>query len=835
MSERPDGDGRCGEERIGVYICHCGVNISQTVDVAACRDLAAQCPGVQAARDYKFMCSNTGQQLIEDDIRELGLNRIVVAACSPLMHELTFRGACERAGLNGHLFQMANIREQCAWVHDNRAQATEKAKALTNAAVRRVALQQPLEPFRAEVNPATLVVGGGIAGIQAALELAEAGHPVHLVEREPTIGGKMALFDKTFPTLDCSACILTPKMVSVSHRPNIHLMTWHEVQEVSGHIGNYTVKVRHRPRFVDTEKCTGCGQCITHCPAVRFPSLREIISGGKVMTEVSPTGNGDGRRWRSLDESLLHPDAARGMSPEEYAHDIVDERELAADLKKFEKAKRPGLTPMQRYLRVVKAQQKLSEEQLERKRTGLCSGCGFCAEVCDGLVGAKALRMVVVGKTEKGKDAKEPRLTSLEACIGCGACVHVCPTGYLDIRDMADDKGGVRDFALGNPTAIYLPFPQAVPKVPIIDPEACIHFLEPGGCGVCEDVCEPEAIIFGEEEETEEIKVGQILVATGYQQFDARKMAQYGHGRLDNVLSALQFEMMLNSNGPTGGKVRLKDGREPRAIGIIHCVGSRDENHHRYCSRVCCMYALKFAHLVRERAGAEVYQFYIDMRAFGKGYEEFYSRVLDEGVTVIRGKVAEVVEERGGDQSDGVLHIHAEDTLIGKFRDIPVDMVILCNALEPQADAAEMAVKLGLNRSPDGFYLERHPKLDPVGTISDGIYIAGACQGPKDIPDTVAQAQAAASRVLGLIAKGQVELDPIRAEIDPDHCSGCLICNNLCPYQAISFDAERGVSEVNVTLCKGCGTCVAACPAGAITGSGFSDEQVLAELEGLLV
>lgn len=287
--------------KIGVYICHCGVNISHTVDVDACREFIAGQPDVAVARDYKFMCSNTGQELIQGDIEELGLNRVVVAACSPLMHETTFRGACQGAGLNPFLFQMANIREQCAWVHDDRKLATAKARALVNAAVHRVARQQPLEPLRATINPASLVLGAGIAGIQASLELAESGNPVYLVEREPSIGGKMASFDKTFPTLDCSACILTPKMVSISHRKNIKLMTRHEVVGISGYIGNYKVRIRRRARYVDPDKCTGCGQCWSHCPATRIPTRRAIrlpdkLVGSRISpltADALPGGNGD--------------------------------------------------------------------------------------------------------------------------------------------------------------------------------------------------------------------------------------------------------------------------------------------------------------------------------------------------------------------------------------------------------------------------------------------------------------------------------------------------------------------------------------------------------------
>ena len=368
----------------------------------------------------------------------------------------------------------------------------------------------------------------------------------------------------------------------------------------------------------------------------------------------------------------------------------------------------------------------------------------------------------------------------------------------------------------------------------VAEAERCLHCGACVECHSCEDACPPKAIRLDMQDEFTTLEVGQIFVATGYESFDPSVMSQYGYGRYDNVITSLEFERMVNSTGPTTGKVLLANGEEPRSIGIVHCIGSRDEAYNRYCSRVCCMYALKFAHLVKDRTDADVYQFYIDMRAFGKGYEEFYSRVLEEGVTAIRGKVAEVVPALDANGSDPHLLIRAEDTLIGKFREIPVDMVVLCTAIQPQSDAADVGRLFSLSRSPDGFFLERHPKLDPVATTTEGVYIGGCAQGPKDIPDSVAQAQAAAARVLSLIAKGEVLIDPVRATVNEALCGACKTCISLCPYLAISFDTEKGVAVVNDALCKGCGTCVAACPASAITGSGFTDEQILAELEGVL-
>jgi len=648
--------------RIGVYVCHCGTNISQTVDVAAVAAFAASQPGVVIAREYKYMCSDPGQELIKNDVAEFELNRVVVASCSPLMHEPTFRRACAEAGLNPFLFQMANIREHCSWVHTDKTAATQKAMRLVEAAIRRVVENEPLESRQVPVTAAALVVGGGIAGIEAALEMADAGKKVYLVEKEPSIGGHMAQFDKTFPTLDCAACILTPKMVAVGQHPNIELMTYSQVEAVSGYVGNFKVLVRQRARSVNSELCNGCGLCQEKCPS-RVPSEFEA-----------------------------------------------------------------GL--------------------------------------------------------------------------------------------------GVRK-------AIYTPFPQAVPRTPVIDRDNCRYFLT-GKCQVCKKLCPREAVDFEQQDQLREIEVGAIVVATGYQVFDASRTKQYGYGELDNVLSSLEFERLCHAGGPTGGEILLKNGQKPESVAILHCIGSRDSNYNQHCSRVCCMYSLKFAHLVREKTGARVYELYIDMRAFGKGYEEFYQRLLHEDVIFIRGKAAEVSNVAETEAERGKLIVKCEDTLLGVVRRLPVDMVILSVGLEPQSDAREVARIFSIGCNSAGFFTEKHPKLAPVSTPTDGIFIAGACQGPKDIPDSVAQGGAAAAQALSLIDRGQVVLEPNVSMIDEERCAGCKICISLCPYQAISFDEARRVSRVEEALCKGCGTCAAACPSGAAKQRGFDDRQIMAEIEGAL-
>jgi heterodisulfide reductase subunit A len=660
--------GREGDLRIGVYVCHCGSNIAGTVDVEAVRDWAAENlrgRGVTVARDYRFMCSSLGQELIERDIREHHVNRVVVAACSPHLHEQTFRTACENAGLNPYLCELVSVREQDSWVHSDRAAATEKAKAIVAGGVERVRHDEELRPLRVPIHPATLVVGGGIGGISAALELANAGHPVYLVEREPSLGGHMAQFDKTFPTLDCSACILTPRMVEAGTHPNITLLTYSEVERVSGYVGNFMVEIRRRARQVDESTCTGCGVCWEKCPV-----------------------------------------------------NVID--------------------------------------------------------------------------------------TEFEA-------------------------------GLGYRKAIYVPFAQAVPRYPVIDRDNCTYYLK-GTCKACEKFCPPQSIRFDQEDEILTVEVGNIVLATGFKLFDARRIPQYGYGRLPNVFTSLEFERLSNAAGPTGGRVVLRDGvTEPKTVGIVHCVGSRDRAYNSYCSSICCMQSLKFAHLVKEHTGATVYEFYIDMRTPSKGYDEFYQRLLDEGTIFVRGKVAEISEGARTPEEEGKLLIHVEDTLAGRQRRIPVDMVILSAALEPQADAKEVAKKFGISCSYEGWMIERHPKLDPVATMTEGVLVAGAVQGPKDIPTTVAQGAAASARVLGRIEQGEIALEPVRASVDPSMCSGCRICNNLCPFGAIIFHEDRMVTEVNPALCQGCGTCVAACPAGAISGTVFSNEQVLAQIEGLLL
>ncbi|MDI6707332.1 MAG: CoB--CoM heterodisulfide reductase iron-sulfur subunit A family protein, partial [Bacillota bacterium] len=628
------------EVRVGVYVCHCGSNIGGVVDCADVARYAAGLPGVVISRDYSYMCSDPGQSLIKNDIKEFMLNRIVVASCSPRMHEPTFRVVVQESGLNPFYLQMANIREHVSWVTSDTEKGTEKAKDLVRASVKRVFYNEPITPSEIDIERSVLVIGGGVAGIQAALTTSRAGYKTYLVEKKPTIGGVMAQLDKTFPTLDCSACILTPKMVDVAREPNIELMCNSELIDLQGAVGNYTATVRKHPRYIE-EDCSGCGACVDAC-------------------------------------------ILKGRIPNEF------------------------------------------------------------------------------------------------------------------------------DYGLSKRGAAYIPFPQAVPLKAVIDKENCLMFKN-GKCKQsCVQACERNCINFNQKDEDVEIKVGAIIVATGFKPFDAGRTTKYGYGIYPDVIDALQFERMTNASGPTGGKVLTSKGEKPEKIAIIHCVGSRDEAANPYCSRVCCMYSLKHAHLAMEKTGAQVFNFYIDMRAFGKGYEEFYKRIQSEGAHFIRGKVAEVIQK--GDN----LCVKAEDTLLGKTIELAVDMVVLSTGLEPCEDASKLAEVLRINRSQDGFFMEAHPKLNPLETPTAGIYIAGCSQGPKDIPDTVCQSIGCAGEVIRFLNTGKVTLESTIVQIDHEICVGCRICENLCPYGALAYGEEDKKMKVEAAKCKGCGTCAAACPSKAI-------------------
>ena len=661
--------------RIGVFVCHCGENIARTVDVRQVAEAAGRMPGVVFATDYTYMCSAPGQKLVADAIRERGLTGVVVSACSPQLHEPTFRNAVRQAGLNPYLCEMANIREQCSWVHPRRDEGTAKATRIMASAVQKVARARPLNASEVPVTKRALVIGGGVAGIRSALDIANAGHDVVLVEKQSSIGGNMARLSETFPTLDCSQCILTPLMVEVSRHPRIELITHAEVEEVAGYVGNFRVRIRRRPSFVHADLCTSCGDCSTACPA-------------SVPSEFDK-----GLSWRK---------------------------------------------------------------------------------------------------------------------------------------------------------AIHIPFPQAVPSTYTLDAASCVNtsLSSPKSgyrvlaCERCADACGRKAIDFDMMPEELEREVGVIVTATGYQMMGAEGLVDYGYGRYPDVVDGLEFERLLSASGPTGGEVlRPSDGKPVRDVVFLQCVGSRDPKHGvPYCSRICCMYTAKHALLFKHKVHAgRATVFYIDIRAAGKGYEEFVQRVMEEErVLYVRGRASRVSQE------DGRLVVYGADTLSGQPMQVRADMVVLASAMVPAQ--VDVASRLRIPTDAFGFFQEAHPKLRPVETLSAGIFITGAAHGPKDIPDTVAQASAAASKALELLSKDRLSREPTTALVNESMCMACFECVRICPYQAVEKHEIRArdgrllrlVARVNPAMCEGCGACAGACRSSAMDIQGYADQQIFAQLAALM-
>lgn len=655
---------KAAKNRVGVFVCHCGANIAKVVDVKDVAKFAKTIPDVVVSKDNQFMCSEQGQKMIKEEIAKKKLDKVVVASCSPRLHEHTFRLAVSEAGLNPYHLEMANIRENVSWVHyDTPDKATEKAKHIIKGAVFRSKNLEAIGKMSVPVEQAVLVIGGGISGIQASLDVAEMGIKVYLLEKQPSIGGNMARLVETFPTNDCAMCILSPKMADVARNPNIEILSYSELKDVKGYIGNFDVTIERKPRYVDEEKCVGCGECVEECPV-------------KVENE-----------W---------------------------------------------------------------------------------------------------------------------------------------------------DMGMGKRKAIYLQFPQALPRTYVIDQENCLK-LTKNKCAKCQKICPADAIDFRQKSKKRRIKIGAIIVATGAEEFDPRGISEYGYGIYDDVVTQMQLARMMDPSGPTIGEVvKPSDGKIPKRYLMIQCVGSRDEKYNPYCSRICCMSAIKHAMMIKteQSPDAEVYIAYTDIRSFGKGYEEYYKRATELGIKFVRSKIAEVMQDK-----KGRLTARLEDTDVGEVLSINPDLVVLSTGLVPDPTAEDIARLLRLETDAYSFFTEKHPKLAPVDTKIDGIYICGTAQGPKDIPDCVAQARAAAVAALGSILKKEITIDLATAVVDKELCNGCGICVDACPYEAIeSKELETGLKssvEVIEALCKACGTCAAECPTGAIELRHYRKDQMMDQIDGM--
>lgn len=649
------------KKQIGIFICHCGTNIAGTVDVERVAKTISHYPGIAFSTHYKYMCSEPGQEIIRKAIKEHQLDAVVVAACSPTLHEITFRNVLEDMGMNPYQCEIANIREQCSWVHEDKEKATMKAIQIIQTIIEKVRLNESLKQISVPVTKRALVIGGGIAGIQASLDIAHAGYEVILLERNSSIGGRMAQLSETFPTLDCSQCILTPKMVEAGHHKKIKLYTYCELEELSGIVGNFKAKIKRKAGYVDWDKCTGCGLCSEKCPS-RVPS-------------------------------------------------------------------------------------EFNEKLGERK-------------------------------------------------------------------------------------AIYIPFAQAVPNKAVIDRDNCIYFQK-GRCRVCEKICPSEAVDFEQKESVEEIEIGAVVVATGYDPYPKEDLKAYGAGGIKDLITGLEFERMLSASGPTNGKVlRPSDNKEPKEVVFVQCAGSRDpENGVSFCSKICCMYTTKHAMLYRHKVhDGRAYVFYIDIRSPGKGYEEFvHSAQEKEKVIYIRGKVGRIFEK------DGKINVWGVDTLAGNHIEIQADMVVVATPMMPSKGAIELSRKMKVSADSYGFFSEAHPKLRPLESLTAGVFLAGACQGPKDIPETVSQASGAAGKVIVLFSHKTQLHDPIIAVVDKEVCTGCNICIMACPYDARKLDEKKKIAIVDDILCKGCGACVSACPSGATKQKNFTSEQIYRMVESIFI
>ena len=660
-------------QKIGVFVCWCGSNIAATVDVKRVAEAVKSEPGVVFSTDYQYMCSENGQSMIRSAIKDYNLNGVVICSCSPRMHEATFRKTAMLAGLNPYMVEIANIREQCSWIHKDMAEATEKAIILARAAIAKVQRNAPLTAGTSPVTKRALVIGGGIAGIQTALDVAEAGYEVDIVEKSPTIGGRMSQLDKTFPTLDCAACILTPKMVDAAQNEKINLITYAELENVSGFVGNFTAKIRKKARYVNEDKCTGCGVCTEKCPS----------------------------------------------------------------------------------------------------------------------------------------------------------------------------RKGLNEFNMGLNTrgAVYIPFAQAIPNVAVIDKTQCLHF-KTGKCGLCEKNCSAGAIDFDQTEQIIERQYGAIIVATGFKPIDASQFDEYAYCQSRDVVTSLEFERLMNAAGPTKGTLLCpSDGRHPREIVFVQCVGSRCSKDaakgKEYCSKICCMYTAKHAMLVREKyPDVKVHVFYIDVRTPGKNFDEFYRRAVEQyDVDYIKGQVGKVTV------SDGRLHVQGSNLIDNEQVHIDCDMVVLATAIEPDPTARSIGTMLTASMDTNDFFTEAHPKLRPVESPTAGVFLSGVCQGPKDIPETVAQASAAAAKVIGLLAKDSLTCNPCVAHSNELVCNGCGQCENVCPYGAISYvekevrgpevRAVRRIAVVNEAVCQGCGACTVTCPSTAMDLKGFSNKQIMSEVDAI--